>query len=493
MANLTKALFLLSAVAFLTIGCQNDNNPLDTPGARLPAPAGAASFIIPPGATLDSATFFINVVQPNAQTINVHRVTQSWEESSVTWNSFGGSYDPTVIGSFVADAAEWRSVDITDLVKKWMDGTYENFGILLDQADPGVYPRAIFLSSDNEINRPYLRICYTLNEQTTCDQDQPIADAYIWELMPDINYGTALLLFTGWQSSTDLESQSLLKFDMETKPELAVLGDTVWYDDNMDGLQDDGEMGIENVTVNLYDCEDVFLQTTTTDANGYYVFMNLMPGDYYVEFILPSGYVFSPQDQGMDDEKDSDADPATGKTECLNLEAGENDFSWDAGMYKPATQGCTHSKGYWMNHAGFGPQKNLVSPYLPIWLGNDGGSASIAVTDSAIAYEILSQKLDSRSNGIVKLYAQLLAAKLCIADGADDMDVAEIISSADDFLSDYGYNDWYNLDKSDQKSVLYWKDMLDQYNNGLIGPGHCDKMVSYSTMMTGRTDLDSDQ
>ncbi|MCK4774136.1 MAG: hypothetical protein KAT30_05100, partial [Candidatus Krumholzibacteria bacterium] len=131
---------------------------------------------------------------------------------------------------------------------------------------------------------------------------------------------------------------------------LAALGDYVWHDLNMDGIQDAGEPGIERVTVNLYDCADNFLATMPTDANGLYLFSDLTPGDYYVEFILPGGYVFSPQDQGSDDAVDSDADMVTGKTVCTTLDAGETDLTWDAGMYDEPTdgQGCT--PGYWKNH-----------------------------------------------------------------------------------------------------------------------------------------------
>ena len=55
-----------------------------------------------------------------------------------------------------------------------------------------------------------------------------------------------------------------------------------------------------------------------------------------VEFIPPVGFTISPQDQGTDDAKDSDADPITGLTVEINLSIGENDLTWDAGMYQTA-------------------------------------------------------------------------------------------------------------------------------------------------------------
>ncbi|MCM1988047.1 SdrD B-like domain-containing protein [Methanococcoides seepicolus] len=111
------------------------------------------------------------------------------------------------------------------------------------------------------------------------------------------------------------------------------IGDLVWEDLNGNGIQDAGEPGIAGVTVSLYDCDGNLLDTTTTNATGMYQFTGLAPGDYYVEFVALVEYMFSPQDQGNDDAIDSDADPTTGQTGCTNLESGENDLTWDAGMY----------------------------------------------------------------------------------------------------------------------------------------------------------------
>ncbi len=121
--------------------------------------------------------------------------------------------------------------------------------------------------------------------------------------------------------------------------EPAALGDFVWKDLNANGIQDAGELGMPGVTVNLHDCSNNFVGATTTDLNGLYLFSNLTPGQYYVEFVLPSGSLFSPIGQGGDMGKDSDADPVTGKTACTELTPGENDLTWDAGVYQPAAIG----------------------------------------------------------------------------------------------------------------------------------------------------------
>jgi hypothetical protein len=139
----------------------------------------------------------------------------------------------------------------------------------------------------------------------------------------------------------------------------------------------------------------------------------------------------------------------------------------------PCPTGCTRTIGYWKTHAGFtGRNPDRVTPLLPIWLGTAGGTKSIQVTSAAQAVYLLSMS-GNASNGINKLYAQLLAAKLNIANGADGSAVASTIAAADAFLATYNAADWASLTKAQQKMVLGWMTTLDWYNNGYIGPGHC--------------------
>ena len=96
------------------------------------------------------------------------------------------------------------------------------------------------------------------------------------------------------------------------------------------------------------------------------------------------------------------------------------------------------------------------------------------MTNAQIAYDILTQKVyGDPSNGITKLYAQLLAVKFNGANGADLGAIADEIADADAFLDDHYYTDWDSLSKNDQKMVNQLKSKFDDYNNGLIGPGHC--------------------
>ena len=130
------------------------------------------------------------------------------------------------------------------------------------------------------------------------------------------------------------------------------IGDYVWYDSDLDGLLDAGDenpdtniQGINGVTVRLLDGAGAVVATTTTADNpvggapGWYLFADLRPGTYEVEFVLPTGFSFSPVDIGGDDAIDSDADRTTGRTGTFAVTSGIDDFTRDAGMYEFAGLG----------------------------------------------------------------------------------------------------------------------------------------------------------
>jgi len=61
------------------------------------------------------------------------------------------------------------------------------------------------------------------------------------------------------------------------------VGDFVWDDQNADGVQNVGEPGLPNVTVELIDATlNHTFQVTTTDASGHYLFTHVQAGSYRV-------------------------------------------------------------------------------------------------------------------------------------------------------------------------------------------------------------------
>ena len=116
------------------------------------------------------------------------------------------------------------------------------------------------------------------------------------------------------------------------------LGDFVWQDTNVNGLQDLGEPGLTNVWVTLYDGASNPIATTLTGLNGYYQFTNLPPANYLVGFTPPAGYYFTLRDQGTNDAVDSDADLITGLTAPFAINYGQNNETLDAGLFAAEPQ-----------------------------------------------------------------------------------------------------------------------------------------------------------
>ncbi len=124
---------------------------------------------------------------------------------------------------------------------------------------------------------------------------------------------------------------------------LASVGDRVWSDHNRNGLQDEGEPGVSGATVRLLDAQGQPVLdgegnpiTAVTDAEGNYLFSDLIPGQYQIEFELPENFHgFTEQDadaEGIAGVRNSDADPSTDRTAPFTLWPGDTELKVDAGL-----------------------------------------------------------------------------------------------------------------------------------------------------------------
>lgn len=117
---------------------------------------------------------------------------------------------------------------------------------------------------------------------------------------------------------------------------------------------------------------------------------------------------------------------------------------------------CTYSQGYWKNHADVWPVQSLML-----------GTTSYT---KAQLLDIFNTPV--QGNGLISLSHQLIAAKLNIANGASASAVAATILSADALIGALIVppvgSGW--LDPATTGSLTQ---ILDDYNNGVIGPGHC--------------------
>lgn len=119
---------------------------------------------IPGTATINQATLYVRLVNScdigeRTHTVTAYRTGSSWSESSVTWNSqpgIGEAYGSVAIPSRTWG---WYALDVTDLVRAWMAGTYSNYGVMLrgPEGSGDDSARLGFYTSESSYD-PYLEV-----------------------------------------------------------------------------------------------------------------------------------------------------------------------------------------------------------------------------------------------------------------------------------------------------------------------------------------------
>lgn len=131
---------------------------------------------IPPNSCIEEAYLELPVYRneiPAGEKVNlkVYRVLQAWDEFKVTWNTQPFTANTTDGNKDVASGYFGTvSIEITDLVKGWYDGSIVNNGLLLKGSENnnrllGFYSREFYDSGQ----WPRLVICY---EQNCCVSDR---------------------------------------------------------------------------------------------------------------------------------------------------------------------------------------------------------------------------------------------------------------------------------------------------------------------------------
>jgi hypothetical protein len=160
--------------------------------------------------------------------------------------------------------------------------------------------------------------------------------------------------------------------------------------------------------------------------------------------------------------------------------------SWTINVHVPCPGGCTLTFGYWKTHSKYGP-----APYDDNWANvRPNGEDSPFFLSGKTWYQVLwtspgnacnkfvpgaqSPSGVSVNNGYYILAHQYIGAELNILNGAASTPAVDAaITWATQFFNIYTPSS--TLSKTMRQQVISYASLLDQYNNGLIGPGHCSE------------------
>jgi len=171
----------------------------------------------------------------------------------------------------------------------------------------------------------------------------------------------------------------------------ATLGNLAFIDYNNNGIQDGSDSGLPGVDVVLLDgagdpATDIngdLVSSQMTGVNGEYLFTNLGPGNYIVEFSAEAdqGVTRTTAEVGGNDAIDSDAATGNGRTGVITLEADDDDLSVDAGYVGAGDIGDQLYIDI-DNNGAYDPAIDSVIANVTVTLGLPGGGTITDVTDA---------------------------------------------------------------------------------------------------------------
>lgn len=133
---------------------------------------------IPGGTRIEEARLFLRIYrlcyrQPTTpRTITAYRSTDDWFEETVTWNNqpvAGEAYGSTAIPFL--DAGKWHSIDVTNLVRGWVNGSLPNNGLIVrgPEKDDGGLGWLGFYTRESD-DSPYLQVTFADGTEVPADR-----------------------------------------------------------------------------------------------------------------------------------------------------------------------------------------------------------------------------------------------------------------------------------------------------------------------------------
>ncbi|MGB3075454.1 MAG: DNRLRE domain-containing protein [Chitinophagales bacterium] len=216
---------------------------------------------IPPGATVLDAklSLFYNFVSGSAgQAGNnasfLRRITDSWDENTVTWNTQPSTtnINQVYLPKSTAPDQDYENINVAPLIKDMLANPSQSYGFMIMEEVEAVLSSMKFFSSDVQqaSQRPKLEITYTTEplECITIQPDSEGKDAKVFSLSPGTNFGNDLdFIAAAWTfSSNDGILRSYLDFDLSVLPpnaEVVTAALSLYYNDETSSA---GQAGTNN-------------------------------------------------------------------------------------------------------------------------------------------------------------------------------------------------------------------------------------------------------
>jgi hypothetical protein len=137
----------------------------------------------------------------------------------------------------------------------------------------------------------------------------------------------------------------------------------------------------------------------------------------------------------------------------------------------PCGGGCTLTQGYWKTHSREGP-----APYDDTWALLGAAQEDTTFFSSGKSYYQVLWTAPA-GNAYYILAQQYIAAKLNVLNGASTTPaVNAAIAAAESFFATKTPSS--SLTRAERAAVIANATTLDNYNNGVVGPGHCSEQNS---------------
>ncbi|MEM9836091.1 MAG: SdrD B-like domain-containing protein, partial [Bacteroidota bacterium] len=388
--SLTEPDPILLAVVTTDLGCAGDNSgaiDLSVEGGTPPAgfewSNGATTEDI---ANLAAGTYSVTVTDVNGCTNTISATISEPAELMLSFSTVDvlcagettGSIDLEVTGGTAPFGVSWSNGGATEDLSDIPAGSY--VAVVTDANGCTITSDEISITEPEPLSCTVIITAESLNgndgalSATVEGGTGPYT--YQWDdvlasTTPDITDlapGVYTLTVTDANGCETVCSAELLAY--------AIVGDFVFFDRDRDGIQDAGEVGINNIPVIITGVTNGVSESTVT-VNGFYQF-NVLPGEYRITFGRPSGFEASPQDQ-TEESSDSDIDVFTLTTDVFTLVASTENLDIDAGFFDPCIPG--------LDFAGtIGEDQELCGPGNVPALLFEVSPATGAVEDGVINY-----------------------------------------------------------------------------------------------------------